>query len=104
MSQLAFQFDTSEFRKHHADNPEIYEYFKRFAFEKINAGARKLGAKSVWERIRWETANAIDKKGREYRLNNNFTAAYARKFMRDFPQHEGIFETRTAAIDAEGVG
>lgn len=102
--QLAFQFDEkteSRFKEYIAANPEVYEWFKKFAFEKINKGATHLGAKMIWERLRFESPVRED--GSPYKLNNIFTPYMARKFMQDFPQHAGIFETRRAKADVEGV-
>lgn len=101
-AQPAFNFDqrtASRFLEFHAQHPEIYEYFKRFTFEKINAGATRVGSKSVWERIRWESP--IKKDGSEYALNNTLTPFYARLFMRDFPRHSNLFETRKSKADSE---
>lgn len=77
---------------YHAENPRVYELFKRFAFEAIRAGYEKFGAKSIFERARWEIS--IHTRGDDFKLNNNYTAFYSRLFMKDFPQYEGFFETR----------
>lgn len=89
----------SAFQRHHAESPEIYEWFCRFTLEKIHKGAKHVGAKAVWERLRFESPVRED--GSPYKLNNNFTAFYARLFMQDHPQYAGIFETRTAKADEE---
>jgi hypothetical protein len=57
----------------------------------IQAGQIKVGAKSVFERIRWESKI---KRMDQYKVNNNFTADYARKFEQDYPHFSGIFEKR----------
>jgi len=90
----------TEFHKYHETNPQVYEYFKRFAFEKIARGSKHIGSKAIFERIRWESPMIASG---EFKINNNFTAFYSRLFMQDFPQHKGIFETRRAKADIEGV-
>jgi hypothetical protein len=99
--QLALQFNESAFRRHHAENPEIYEFFKRFAFEKIRAGATKLGGKAIWERIRWEAP--VDRNGKAFKLDNNLTTWYVRLFQHDYPGLSHMFETRAARADVEAI-
>lgn len=76
----------------HRKHPEVWALFCQFTREKIARGARRIGAKAVWERIRWETG-AGDNEGAP-KLNNNFTASYARWFQAMYPQHAGVFRTR----------
>jgi len=83
------------FEQFDRENPHIYEAFARFTREAVRAGCRKIGAKLIWERIRWHTAVETRRARGEYRLNNNWTAYYARKFMRDHPEHQGLFDTRS---------
>ncbi len=91
----------SAFNEYHEKNPHVYELFKRFTFEKIRQGYKHLGAKAVMERIRWESPIKTD--GSEFKVNNNHPAYYARLFMRDFPQHQGLFQLRKSKAD-EVVG
>jgi hypothetical protein len=80
-----------KFIDYHLANPEIYQAFKTFAQELIQAGNNKIGSKMITERIRWESK--ISKVGK-YKVNNNYTADFARLFEIEFPEHEGIFEKR----------
>lgn len=79
-------------RRFHEQNPEVFQLFARFALEAARAGRRRIGAKAVWERIRWE--NPVATNGKPYRLNNSFTAWYARRFVVEYPQHRRLFEMR----------
>lgn len=95
MGQINFITDVSledKFNQYHRNNKGVYELYKKFAFQLINSGAKKIGSKMIIERIRWETK--IKTKGGVYKINNNHTAFYARLFERDFPQHSEIFFTR----------
>ena len=77
----------------HRQHPEIWDLFVRFTFEMINRGYSHYSVKAVFERIRWE----IDAGGdgtHAFKLNNNYTAFYGRRFMRMYPQHDGFFRTR----------
>ena len=83
------------FQEYHERNPRVYEEFKRFAFLLINRGHNKIGAKQVFERIRWESM--IERTGR-YKVNNNYTVDYAYKFEEDFPYLEGVFYHRERKV------
>jgi len=76
------------FAQYHAKNPQIYEEFKRFTFELISAGHRRLGSKQIIERIRWESMITTDG---IYKVNNNYTVDYVYLFEHDYPGYAGIF-------------
>lgn len=75
-----------------SERPEVYREFERFTLQAIAAGATRVGAKAVWERMRWE--RMVTTGGDEWKLNNNLTAYAAREFQRRHPHHAGVFETR----------
>lgn len=83
------------FEEFHAANPHVYRLFKRYAHKAFLAQkcAGHFGAKAVWERIRWELNIETDSTD-EFKLNNNYTAYYARLYMSDFPAAVGFFRTR----------
>jgi hypothetical protein len=78
-------------------NPEIWNLFVRFTFDAINAGHRNYSADAVLHRVRWETS--VASKGAEFKCNNNWTAFYARKFHKLYPQHKGFFRLRVSKAD-----
>lgn len=82
------------FWEYHRENPHIYRLFKRFALEAIDRGRKHLGAKMIFERIRWYTQ--VETTGDPFKINNNYHAYYARLFMRDHPDYDGFFRTRKA--------
>ena len=83
------------FEQYQERNPRIYKEFVHYAFELINAGQAKIGSKLIFERIRWEAK--IKREG-EFKVNNNYTADFARKFEQDFPHFAGIFEKRVCKM------
>jgi len=87
-------------------NPKVNELFVRFTTEIINRGFKNYSVSAVFERIRWETDQAdVDGKS-TFKLNNNYRAWYARRFMEANPEHAGFFRTRrrTSALqDALGL-
>jgi len=86
-----------EFEKFDRDNPKVWESFVAYTFQAISAGRTLIGAKMVTERIRWESF--ITTKGTPYKINNNFTAFYARKFAETYPQYRNLFRTRESVAD-----
>ena len=81
------------FQEFHYDNPEVYTMFKHFAFKAMDSGRRKYSARAIMERLRWELN--IQTKSEDYKINDHTIPHYARMFLRDFPDHEGFFETRS---------
>lgn len=71
-------------------NKLVWEAFERFTLSAISK-QKKLGAKAIMERVRWE---AEIERGQEFKVNNNFTAYYARAFTMKYPEHGDYFELR----------
>lgn len=104
MTQTTFSQSRLEvaFQKYDKENPEIYEMFQRFTYQAIQSRRSHIGAKLIMERIRWQTTVVAN--GRKtFKINNNYSAYYARKFEFDHPQHEGLFEKRRMKGDSWGV-
>jgi hypothetical protein len=76
----------------HKENPEFYKLFKKFTFQAISKGHRRLSAWLIVNRIRWETM--IVTTGNEYKISNDFIALYARLFMHEYPDYKGFFRTK----------
>lgn len=76
-----------------AANPDVLRLFVRYADEMRLRGLR-VGAKAVWERMRWEMA--VRTQGDEFRLNNSFTAYAARDYHALACGRDGYFELRRA--------
>ncbi len=81
------------FEEFHQSNPKIWDLFCKFCLEAANAGRKRLGAKAVMERLRWETFIAKDSK-EEVKINNSYTAYYARKFVMAYPEYDELFTMR----------
>jgi hypothetical protein len=79
--------------KFHIANPGIYELFKKFALHLIeDKSQKKISSKLIINRIRWEIY--VETTGKDYRINDAFTAYYARLFVNDFPQYRNTIELR----------
>ena len=81
-------------KEFHKAHPEVWELFKKFTFEMIGKGFKHYGAQhGIFSRIRWEIDAGGDGSG-EFKINNNYSAFYARRFMKTYPEHDGFFRTR----------
>ena len=81
----------SEFDEKH---PHVRGLFIKFSFEIIERGFNNYSVNAIFERIRWETDQAdVDGKS-TFKLNNNYRAWYARRFMETYPEYDGFFRTR----------
>ena len=67
----------------HQANPHIYRLLKEMALKYKRAGNARCGMKMLWEALRF--ASGVRTRGEPYKLNNNYTALYARLLMRQEP-------------------
>ena len=79
------------FKKYHEENPQIYNEFKIIAKNLIAGNNTHIGARNIIEVIRYHTMISGND---QYKVNNNYSADYARLFEKDFPEYEGIFLKR----------
>lgn len=79
------------FIEFHKANPDVWEMFKRFAFSARESGRKCHSAKSIMERIRWEVETVHRS---DFKINNNFTALYARMLVQKYPEFGEFFEFR----------
>lgn len=84
------------FADYNKEHPHIYNEFKKIAFEFINRGYKRIGSKMVCEIIRYQS---MIKGDGTYKVNNIYTADYARQFEKDFPDQKGIFTKRLCRFD-----
>ena len=93
----------ADYERFCSDHPRVWSLFCRFTYDRIHRGFKHYSAKGIFERIRWETAEA-ETGEQEFKLNNNYASFYARDFMRIAPEHEGFFRTRRQiSQDAPGT-
>ena len=64
---------------------------------KAQGCGKRIGAKAIWEHLRWEYEWSGDAEG-QYKLNNNFTPYMARLAEKRYPWSlAGFFEKRKCA-------
>jgi hypothetical protein len=82
----------ARFAEFDAANPRIYALLCRYADEVRAAGLSHYGVAAVFERIRWHVR--VETRGDDFKLNNDFRALYARKWIAEHPEAADFFETR----------
>ena len=80
-----------------AANPDVYDSLVRLAREVKRHGVRRVGMKALFERLRWD--HALKTQGARFKLDNGFTAYYARLLMQRNPELRGLFELRKTASE-----
>lgn len=89
------------FAAFHGRNPQVYGALRQMALEAKRRGNRQWGMKGLFEVLRWQHAMATE--GDPFRLNNNYTALYARLLMDQEPELTGFFELRRRTADPAHV-
>ena len=81
-----------EFEEFNAENPQVYEELVALARQLKEFGHSQYSIKGLWEVLRHR--RALETTGNEFKLNNNFTAPYARRIMEQEPDLVDFFGTR----------
>lgn len=83
------------FQRFHSENPHVYVALERLAFKLRNKGVTRWGIKALWEVCRYELALNTNAPVSTFKLNNNYTACYARLLMERNPEDlADFFELR----------
>lgn len=82
----------AEFRKFDTENPKVYSALVDMTRQMYDRGHKKIGMSMLYEVLRWRTM--IKTTDPDFKLNNNYQSRYARKIMAEFPEFDGMFETR----------
>lgn len=83
----------------HSTNPHVADALEALAAQWLAAGNRKVGAKALVERLRWESG--IRTVGGGYRINNSHVSFYARLLIERHPSWADAIDTRRApAVEA----
>ena len=76
-------------------NPDAWRYMTDQALLSANAG-RRFGIGALCEHVRWHMFAQGDK---NFKLNNNYRAAFARRLIREHPEVEPYIKTRGSVCD-----
>ena len=100
MSQLSFFADQKRFaawKTFHAENPNVWTLFKRFAYEALHSGRPRFSARMIGERIRWYTA--VETNDPVYKINDHHWPYYARLIAGLDSRFETFFSFKPQRFD-----
>ena len=81
------------FNAFHNKNPHVYKSLVDMAKEyRLQRRSSRVGIKTLWEALRW--SYFITTTDDAFKLNNNYSALYARMIMANEPELSGLFEIR----------
>lgn len=81
------------FERFHARNPHVYAALVTIARRMVKAGRTRIGIKQLYEVLRADRLIYCSSDD-AFKLDNNYTAYYAREIMANESDLEGLFETR----------
>ena len=98
MEQLEFGYDDQRtvqerFDDFHQRNPRVYELFCKHVRDAIAAGKKKVSSKMIINVIRWNFYLETDSDD-SFKINDRYTAYYARQYIKDNPETRELFELR----------
>lgn len=83
----------SRFDEYDKLNPEVWSLFIHYAFQAYFSGLSRISSSMIIDRIRWER-NVVTRGDEVFKINDQFTAYYARKFREAHPDRADMFTTR----------
>lgn len=84
----------SQFADFHAANPDVYDRLVQMTEQLVARGRTKVGMKMLFEVLRWEHLLRTTDPNSDFKLNNNYTAHYARLIMQQEAHLSDVFEVR----------
>lgn len=78
-------------------NPQVYEMFISYFHEALRKKKSKISFKLIMNRIRWEYYMTT-KDFTNFKINDAYGSRYARKFLKDFPEHTEKVELRALRV------
>jgi hypothetical protein len=78
----------------HKDNPQVFDAIEKVATEQRRAGRRRISMKAIFEILRSDPT--LSTAGERWKLNNIYTAFYARELVRRDPRFDKLIEMRKA--------
>lgn len=83
-----------DFWAFHIANPRVYTELREHALELRRKGRTHYGIKALFEVVRFHRALQTTDKCKEWKINNNYSALYARLLMDNEPELRDFFRTR----------
>ncbi len=85
------------FAKFDADNPDVFDLFKRFAEELLLAGKTRGSSRAILSRLVWE-ADIRTSTNEGYKINHDYSSRYARKLAVADARFVDFFEFRKLTV------
>ena len=79
-------------------NPEAWAYIRCEAVKRTEQ-RKRFGIGELCEQVRWHMHVNGDK---DFRVNNNYRAAFARRLIDEYPPCREFIKTRDSAVDLVG--
>ncbi len=99
--RLLFQGERfTQWLAYHKLNPRVWTLFRDLSREAWRSGQR-LGARCIWENIRWRLHVAEKPADDAFVMNDHHVPYYARLVMLRHPDMDGYFERRDARFDID---
>lgn len=99
--KIPFEELEKQFCEYDEKNPHIWKEFEKIALLTIKKGFEHYSARDIFPVIRWHRGpKGLLEDG--FKVNNNYSPFYARKFHRMYPQHDGFFRNRKSKYDIDG--
>lgn len=90
----AYERIRHSFQRFHERNPLVYKALVEHALALKAAGVERYSIKALFEVVRYNAYLDTTDPNSPWKLNNNYTAEYARKIMKEHPILDGFFRTR----------
>jgi hypothetical protein len=84
-----------DFWAFHIANPRVYTELREHALHLRRKGRTHYGIKALFEVVRFHRALETTDKCAEWKMNNNYSALYARLLMANEPELCDFFRTRS---------
>jgi len=89
----------ARFLIHHLNNPDVYQLFKKFAYQVKNGSFERYGCNAICERIRWHIDVELNTE-ESFKMPSEYVSLYARMMMLSDPNLRDFFHTRRLRIDS----
>lgn len=85
-------------RDYHKANPEIWTWFVRLTFRKINQRFKHYSADAIMHVVRFEV-DVHPESSDGFKITNNHIAFYARLFVQEHPLYSKFFRLKHSLAD-----
>ncbi len=89
----------ADFKKYHLENPQIYNGFKKLAFEMRKSGRKTYSAKLIINVLRWQSD--LKDNGYEFKISDQYQSLFPRLMSYQFPDFESFFEFRSVGTERQ---